>query len=89
MKWHLMGVDKKSKRIMNLDSISEFREDWYIKFRDWWKWGATKITKNSVFSHSSLTVLRANFEKLYLSQFWSKSPHSCAQIEAPDNFWKN
>ena len=29
-----MGVDKGSKRIMNLDSISKFREGWCIKFGD-------------------------------------------------------
>ena len=29
---HLMRVDKKSKRIMNLDPISIFRESWCIKF---------------------------------------------------------
>ena len=27
---------------------------------------------------------RANFEKSYLTQFWSALSHSCAQIEAPN-----
>ena len=31
-----------------------------------------------------VTAYRANFEKSYLTQFWSKLSRSCAQIEAPD-----
>ena len=30
-------VDKGSKRIMNLDPISVFRESWCIKFGGWWE----------------------------------------------------
>ena len=36
------------------------------------------------FSVATVTAYRANFEKSYLTQFWSKLPHSYAQIEAPD-----
>ena len=31
------------KRIMNLDLILAFGEIWWIKCRDWWEWGASKI----------------------------------------------
>ena len=31
-----MRVDKGSKRIVNLDSISNFGKSWCIKCRDWW-----------------------------------------------------
>ena len=33
---------------------------------------------------AAVTAYIANFEKSYLTQFWSELPHSCAQIEAPD-----
>ena len=36
------------------------------------------------FPVAAVTANRANFEKSYLTQFWSKLPHSCAQIEALD-----
>ena len=32
---------------------------------------------------ATVTACRANFEKLYLTQFWLELPHSYAQIEAP------
>ena len=42
--------------------------------------------KQAKFGFSVATVIacRANFEKSYLTQFWSKLYHSCAQIEAPN-----
>ena len=36
------------------------------------------------FPVAAVTEYRANFEKSYLTQFWSELSHSCAQIEAPD-----
>ena len=36
------------------------------------------------FPIATVTAYRVNFEKSYLTQFWSELPHSCAQIEAPD-----
>ena len=33
---------------------------------------------------AAVTVCRANFEKSYLTQFWSELSRSYAQIEAPD-----
>ena len=36
------------------------------------------------FPATTVTACRANFEKSYLTQFWSELPRSCAQIEAPD-----
>ena len=33
---------------------------------------------------AAVTAYGANFEKLYLTQFWSELPHSCTQIEAAD-----
>ena len=42
------------------------------------------MSKTSVFSVALVIVFRANFEKSYLSQFWSGLPYSCAQIEALD-----
>ena len=35
MECHLMKIDKGSKRIMNLDPISYFGENWCINRRDW------------------------------------------------------
>ena len=32
----------------------------------------------------AVTACRANFKKLYLTQFWSEFTHSCSEIEAPD-----
>ena len=37
MEDHLMKVDKGSKRIMNLDHILVFRENWCIKCGGWWE----------------------------------------------------
>ena len=34
---HLMRVNKRSKRIMNLEPILVFRESWCIKFGGWWE----------------------------------------------------
>ena len=34
------------QRIMNLDLILAFGKIWFIKWKDWWKWGASQ---NSVF----------------------------------------
>ena len=36
------------------------------------------------FPVATVTAYRANFEKSYLTQFWSELPDSCAQIEALD-----
>ena len=36
------------------------------------------------FPVAAVTAYRVNFEKSYLTQFWSELPHSYAQIEAPD-----
>ena len=36
------------------------------------------------FSVATVTAYRANFEKSYLTQFWSELSHSYAQIEALD-----
>ena len=36
------------------------------------------------FPTTAVTACRDNFEKLYLTQFWSELSHSYAQIEAPD-----
>ena len=36
------------------------------------------------FPVAAVTAYRTNFEKSYLTQFWSELPHSCAQIEASD-----
>ena len=68
------------QRIMNLDLILAFGEIWCIKCEDWWEWGASKVR----FSRNSCNSCRANFEKSYLTQFWSELSHSYAQIEAPD-----
>ena len=64
MEWHLMRVDKWSKRIMNLDPILVFRESWSIKFGGWWEWWASKMSKTSVFPVTPITVFRANFKKI-------------------------
>ena len=79
-----MRVDKWSKRIVNLDPISVFRESLCIKFGGWWEWLASLMSNTSVFPVAPAIGFRANFEKLYLSQFLSELPHSCAQIETPD-----
>ena len=84
MEWHLMRVNKESKRIMNLDPISVFRESWCIKFGGWWEWWVSQMSKTLVFPITLITVFRVNFEKSYISQFWSELPRSCVQIEAPD-----
>ena len=34
------------QRIMNLDLILALGKIWYIKWKDWWKWG---VSQNSVF----------------------------------------
>ena len=31
------------QRIMNLDLILAFGKIWYIKWKDWWEWGASKV----------------------------------------------
>ena len=36
------------------------------------------------FPVAAVIAYRANFEKSYLTHFWSELPHSYAQIEAPD-----
>ena len=36
------------------------------------------------FPIATVTAYRANFEKSYLTQFWSELSHSYAQIEASD-----
>ena len=36
------------------------------------------------FPVAAVTAYIANFEKSYLTQFWSELPHSYAQIETPD-----
>ena len=36
------------------------------------------------FPVAAITAYRTNFEKSYLTQFWSELPHSYAQIEALD-----
>ena len=36
------------------------------------------------FPVAAVTACRANFEKSYLTQFWSELSRSCAQIEALD-----
>ena len=36
------------------------------------------------FPVTAVTAYKANFEKLYLTQFWLELSHSYAQIEAPD-----
>ena len=36
------------------------------------------------FPVAAVVAYRANFEKSYLTQFWSKLPYSYTQIEAPD-----
>ena len=36
------------------------------------------------FPVAAVTAYRANFEKSYLTQFWSELSNSCTQIEAPD-----
>ena len=35
----------------------------------------------------AVTAYIANFEKLYLTQFWSELPYSCTQIETPDVYF--
>ena len=78
MKYLLMRVDKGSKRIINLDLILEFGEIWYIKCRDWWEWGASKIR----FSCSYCNSLWSQIQKvisyliliviaLFLCSHWS------------------
>ena len=84
IEWHLVRVDKGSKRIMNLDPILVFRESWCIKFGGWWEWWASKTTKNLVFPVALVTARRAKFKKSYLTQFWSELSRSCTQIEALD-----
>ena len=69
MKGNLMRVDKRSKRIMNLDPILVFREIWFIKFGRWWEWWESNMSKTSVFPVAPVTIFRSNFEKSYLSQF--------------------
>ena len=36
------------------------------------------------FPVAAVTICRANFEKLYLTQFWSELSHSYVQIEVLD-----
>ena len=78
-----MRVDKGWEKIMNLDPISKFREDWYINFEGWREWWARKMTKTLVFPVAPVTSLKANFKKLYLTQFWPDLARSYAHIEAP------
>ena len=48
------------------------------------KIGESKEQAKFGFPVAAVTANRANFEKSYLTQFWSKLPNSCAQIEALD-----
>ena len=48
------------------------------------KIGRSEEQANFGFPVAVVTAYRANFEKSYLTQFGSKLPHSCTQIEAPD-----
>ena len=85
-----MRVDKGSKRIMNLDITSVFRESWCINCGGWWEWGASKMPKNLVFPIALVTTRKAKFKKSYLTQFYSELSHSCIQIKALYvYFWKN
>ena len=36
------------------------------------------------FPVTTIIACRANFKKLYLTQFWSELSYSCAQIEVSD-----
>ena len=67
------------QRIINLDFILALGKIWCIE-----KIGGSEEQAKFGFPIVAVTTCRANFEKSYLTQFWSKLSHSCAQIEAPD-----
>ena len=77
MEYHLMRVDK---------------ESWtQTSFLPWGKSGAlnVKIDESEEqakfgFPVTAVTACKANFEKSYLTQFWSELSHSYAQFVAPD-----
>ena len=65
---------------MNLDLILAFGEIGALNG----KIGESEEQAKFGFPVATVTAYRANFEKSYLTQFWSELSHSCAQIEAPD-----
>ena len=65
---------------MNLDLILVFRKICALNV----KIDESEEQAKFGFPVAAVTAYRANFKKLYLTQFWSELPYSCAQIEAPD-----
>ena len=65
---------------MNLDLILAFGEIWSLNV----KIDESEEQAKFGFPVAAVTAYRVNFEKSYMTQFWSELPHSCAQIEAPD-----
>ena len=65
---------------MNLDLILAFEKSCALNV----KIDESEEQAKLGFSVAAVTTYRANFEKSYLTQFWSELPHSCAQIEAPN-----
>ena len=68
------------QKIMNLDFILAFGEIWCINVEI----DESKEQAKFGFPVATITTCRANFEKLYLTQFWSELSRSCAQIETSD-----
>ena len=65
MEGYLMRVDKGSKEIMNLDSISDFGESWCIKCR----FVEVMSKQKSVCPVAIVSARITKFKKSYLTQF--------------------
>ena len=65
MEGHLMTVDKRSKRIMNLDPISKFGKAGALNVEI----GRSDEQAKIGFLVTIVTACRAKFKKSYLSQF--------------------
>ena len=68
------------QRIMNLNLILTLGKSSALNV----ELGESEEQAKFSFSVTIVTTCRAKFKKSYLTQFWSKSSHSSAQIEAPD-----
>ena len=65
------------QRIMNLDLILALEKSGALNV----KIDESEEQAKFGFPVAAVIAYRANFEKSYLTQFWSELSHSCAQIE--------
>ena len=68
------------QRIINLDLILAFGKSGALNVEI----DESEEQAKFGFPVAVVTACRANFEKSYLTQFWSELSRSCSQIEAPD-----